>query len=394
VFFGGIVPLALIGAGAMFFFYKRKQSGSGNNQTLPMSRMPNTVNNSFPEQNKPFQSQAQPFQSQAQPFQPQPQFRQQTQLKQQLPPNQQAIILNNQVGLEYESIPVPRESNLAISNSSGLEIAYEELEIGEQIGIGAYGAVFKGYWRGGVVAIKQLLLKGSMSENDFFDFKREATVMKNLRPHVNVVQFLGITVAPHPLCIITEFMDQGSLYNYIHSSKKIDANILMNFVRGISAGMLHLHREGIVHRDLAARNILLGGGYQVKISDFGLSRVTEGSSKQSNQTRSDTGPLKWMAPESIKNKVYSTMSDVWAFGVTMWEIVTRKDPYPELDGVQTALEVTHNNLRLPIPNYCPDILVNIMKGCFETVPENRPDFSFICKRVQASRLDEWSSSTL
>jgi len=211
------------------------------------------------------------------------------------------------------------------------------------------------------------------------------------RPHVNVVQFLGIT--NDPLCIITEFLDQGSLYGYLHSEAKVDANIIMNFVKGISAGMLHLHREGIIHRDLAARNILLGSGFQVKISDFGLSR-NNSSQIQGNQTKSDTGPLKWMAPEAIKYRVYSTMSDVWSFGVVLWEIVTRKDPYPDLDPVQTALEVTHSGLKLQIPEYCPPVMSHIMEGCFDSIPEKRPDMTYICDYFQNSKLGDWTSSVI
>jgi len=209
---------------------------------------------------------------------------------------------------------------------------------------------------------------------------------------VNVVQFLGIT--SNPLCIVTEFLDQGSLYSYIHSDAKIDANIIMNFVKGISAGMLHLHREGIVHRDLAARNVLLGSGFQVKIADFGLSRVSDTNAKQANQTKSDTGPLKWMAPEAIKLRVYSTMSDVWSFGVVLWEIVTRKDPYPDLDPVQTALEVTHSGLKLQIPEYCPPVIAQTMAGCFQTVPEQRPDMGTICDHFQNSKLIDWTSDVI
>jgi len=162
----------------------------------------------------------------------------------------------------------------------------------------------------------------------------------------------------------------------------------MNIAKGIAAGMLHLHREGIVHRDLATRNILLGSGNQVKISDFGLSRNT-GDANSSDQTKSDTGPLKWMAPEAIRNREYSRSSDSWAFGVTLYELVARSEPYVGLDPVQAALQVTHSGLRLEIPKYTPFILAEIMRGCFEYDPARRPDFQYICKRMQEAQLDEW-----
>jgi len=280
-----------------------------------------------------------------------------------------------------------RKSHLVPLSVEGFEIDYNELDFEQEIGRGAYGVVFKGRWRGGTVAIKQLILRSIISERELQDFRSEAAVMKRLRPNVNVVQFLGITSTPQ-LCIITEFLDHGSLFHLVFSDSKIDANLLMNVVKGIASGMLHLHREGLVHRDLATRNILLGSGNQVKITDFGLSRMA-GEHKGSNQTVSDTGPLKWMAPEAIKNREYSRMSDVWAFGVTLYEIVARSEPYLGLDPVQAALQVTHAGLKLEIPSYTPFVITEIMRGCFETDPSRRPEFQFMTKRLQDATPQEW-----
>jgi len=164
--------------------------------------------------------------------------------------------------------------------------------------------------------------------------------------------------------------------------------MMSNFVKGMAAGMLHLHREGLVHRDLAARNVLLGAGYQVKISDFGMSRIVN-QEDTSNKTSSDSGPLKWMAPELILTRTYSTQSDVWSFAVTVWEIVSRQNPYPNLDPVQTAIQVTRNGLRLPIPQNCPIVLVEIMNACFQDRPENRPDLGSISKHLTDAEPMKW-----
>jgi len=284
-----------------------------------------------------------------------------------------------------DSLPKSVKASMSVES---FEIDYSELEFESEIGRGAYGVVFKGRWRGGTVAIKQLSFKGALTQKELQDFKIEAAVMKRLRPHVNVVQFLGITSSP-TLCIVTEFLDHGSLFQLVFSNSKIDANLLLNIVKGMAAGMLHLHREGIVHRDLATRNILLGSGNQVKISDFGLSRNVVNEESRSNQTVSDTGPLKWMSPEAIRNREYSRMSDVWAFGVALYEIVARSEPYAGLDPVQAALEVTHGGLRLEIPGYTPSVIAEVMTGCFQFEPQKRPDFQFISKRFQEARLDEW-----
>jgi len=211
--------------------------------------------------------------------------------------------------------------------------------------------------------------------------------MTLLMNNKNVVLFLGVTSHPK-LCIVTEFLEGGSLYNMINSEAKINMEMVQTWVAGISAGMLHIHSEGVFHRDLAARNVLLTRGGMTKISDFGLSRMGGSSS----QTVSQTGPLKWMAPESIKNRVYSIQSDVWSFGVTLWEIVFRQDPFPELDSVQAALEVTKGNppLRLQPPSYCPLIIVRLMRQCFITEPTSRPDFRAINQMLKQARPEDWN----
>jgi len=287
------------------------------------------------------------------------------------------------------STPIPQVAkNYEFQPKNNFEVDYRELEFEREIGRGSGGVVYKGRWRGGGVAIKRLDFKINPSDKELNAFRDEAKLMAALRPHVNVVQFLGITVSPAPLCIVTEFLDQGSLFSYIHSDSKIDSNILVNFVKGITAGMLHLHREGIVHRDLASRNILLGSGFQVKVSDFGMSRYQ--SEEEGQTTKTDTGPLKWMSPEAIKSRRYSKASDVWSYGVTLYEIVSRQNPYPDMDPIGAALEVTHNNLTPTIPAYTPPLLAFIMKGCFEFDPERRPNFAAIMDRLQQGRMDEWT----
>jgi len=305
------------------------------------------------------------------------------------------------VPTNYGSVSAVNENNYGVSQTlvkkesvskliEQFEIDYTELHFEKEIGRGSYGVVFKGQWRGGTVAIKQLAFKDTMSAKDLADFRAEAKLMASLRPHVNVVQFLGITGGQYPLCIVTEFLDQGSLYGFLHGGDvKIDTNMMMTLVKGVAAGMLHLHREGLIHRDLAARNILIGSGFQVKITDFGLARP---NAEGNNKTKSETGPLKWMSPEAIKNRTYSKASDVWAFGVVLYEVLSRQDPYADLDPVQAALEVTHSNLRLPIPPYAPVIVSEIMAGCFQTGADKRPSFAAIYERLRDARMEDWTST--
>jgi len=135
--------------------------------------------------------------------------------------------------------------------------------------------------------------------------------------------------------------------------------------------MLHLHHENVIHRDLAARNILVGQNFEPKVADFGLSRSTDGGE---GQTSSEVGPLKHMAPECLMARKYSFKLDVWAYGVTLWEIYKREDPYPLLRALEAAAQIaqTHDPLRLKPPAEMPSKMKKLFRRCQSTDPANRP----------------------
>ena len=155
----------------------------------------------------------------------------------------------------------------------------------------------------------------------------------------------------------------------------------IKLINGIARGMLHLHSNNVIHRDLAARNILLSNR-DPKISDFGMSRTvidefTEGKTKQ------NIGPLRWMSPESIKSSIYSTKSDVWMFGIVIYEIITRKEPHDEKNDImEVAILIRDKGLTPTIPNDCNEILKEIMNQCWNIDPEKRPDFETICNMLE------------
>jgi len=265
-----------------------------------------------------------------------------------------------------------------------VEIDYSQLKIEKEIGRGNFGVVFKGFWRGGAVAIKQLAVReGGLSENDYQSFKHEASLMAQLRPHVNVVQFLGATFSPSPLCIITEYLDQGSLYTYIHDpSSKFTDDIIRTLALGIAAGMNHLHQEDLVHNDLASRNILIGNAFHlIKITDFGLSKW----SFKLQQKGNELGPIKWMAPEAIKFSRYSKASDVYSYGVTLWEIIARSKPFPGVTIEVAAEKIANGTLRFTVPPECPTPIGDIMRSCLSFDPNQRPSFDSILETLQSYR---------
>ncbi|KAL6066360.1 Tyrosine-protein kinase BTK [Balamuthia mandrillaris] len=266
------------------------------------------------------------------------------------------------------------------------EIDYNELVMEKEIGRGAFGTVFKGKWRNTQVAIKTIRQDVSyLSAKELDEFKSEAKLMMNMRPHANLVQLFGVCTKPfNPLVIVLEFLEGGSLYNLLHSDKELDLKLALSIARETAAGMHHLHTEDICHRDLAARNLLITSHNpefcHVKITDFGMSRFADTDSD--NFTKNKTGPLKWMPPESMQHQKYNAKTDVWSFGVVLWEIFARRDPYPNVSPVQVAIEVASKGMRLRPPTGCPQQIAQLMMRCWSVDPNARPSFDEICRILE------------
>ncbi|KAL6078326.1 Vascular endothelial growth factor receptor 3 [Balamuthia mandrillaris] len=253
-------------------------------------------------------------------------------------------------------------------------IQFSELTFGEEIGRGGFGVVMKGKWRGTPVAIKQILAKHN---DELEQMRSEMEIMQNLRPHGNVLLLLGVCEDDlHNHYVVTEFMAKGDLRHFLMSEEgeaMVNYQMMVQMAREIAVGMCHLHSEGIIHRDLAARNLLLTEEFTIKISDFGLSRLKRDTETEEQTTKSEVGPLKWMAPESISQQMYSQKSDVWSYGVVLWEIVNfGEEPYPHLSLVQAALAVVDQRATPEIPEDIPEVLQGIMKACWQYDPKDRP----------------------
>ncbi|KAL6071656.1 Serine/threonine-protein kinase svkA [Balamuthia mandrillaris] len=262
------------------------------------------------------------------------------------------------------------------------EIDFDELEFQEEIGRGAFGVVWRAIWRDSEVAVKKL---NGMDEHELEDFRAEALVMKGLRPHANVVQLYGVCSGEDtPKCIVTEFMQMGNLLSYLREHPdSIDSSQMIQWAIDIAAGLRHLHQEGITHRDLAARNLLLTKQLNVKVSDFGLSRKREVGESEAQKTTTEVGPLKWMSPEAISELEYSEKSDVWSYGVCLWEIVTKgEEPFDGLNVVKAAIEICEKGTRLTIPQDAPKVLATIINQCWALSPKDRPTFAEIASMLK------------
>lgn len=210
------------------------------------------------------------------------------------------------------------------------------------------------------------------------EFIREANFQLAIPPHPNIVQLLGISVdGPQPL-VVLEYCNEGSLDKLLFETAQLKTPAeQIALAEAIARGLDHLHQNNIVHRDLAVRNVLLHHG-EPKISDFGMSRKLKEVS-QVGKTATNIGPIRWMAPESLGKQLYSTKSDVWTFGLVLWEIVARQEPHANDDLFTVGVQIRDEGYTPAVPESCPPVLQQIMQMCWKKEPDQRPEMSTICE---------------
>nr|XP_043623977.1 serine/threonine-protein kinase STY46 [Erigeron canadensis] len=275
--------------------------------------------------------------------------------------------------LDQASTPC-QPSHLTIPNDGTdvWEIDSRFLILDRKVASGSYGDLYKGTYRSQEVAIK--ILKTERVNSDLQkEFAQEVYILRKVR-HKNVVQFIGACTKPPSLCIVTEFMSGGSVYDYLHKQKgTFKLPMLLKVSIDISKGMNYLHQNNIIHRDLKAANLLMDEHEVVKVADFGVARVKA----QTGVMTAETGTYRWMAPEVIEHKPYDHKADVFSFGIVLWELLTGKLPYEYLTPLQAAVGVVQKGLRPTIPKNTPPKLADLLEKCWQQDPSLRPDFTEI-----------------
>uniref|UniRef100_H2TSK2 Tyrosine-protein kinase n=1 Tax=Takifugu rubripes TaxID=31033 RepID=H2TSK2_TAKRU len=271
-----------------------------------------------------------------------------------------------------------KSAELELSKNGWL-LDIKKLQLGEKIGDGEFGAVYEGEYIGQQVAVK--IIKCDVTAQAFL---LETAVMTKLQ-HKNLVRLLGV-IAHKGLHIITELMKKGNLVNFLRTRGRslVPTLQLLRFALDVCEGMEYLESKKLVHRDLAARNVLVSDDIVAKVSDFGL---TKADSKVSDDAKL---PVKWTAPEALKKEKLSTKSDVWSYGILLWEIFSYgRQPYPKMS-LKEVKEGVEAGYRMEAPEDCPPAVYTLMRTCWEQDPRRRPTFHKLREKLESHSVGECS----
>ncbi|KAM4625804.1 tyrosine-protein kinase receptor TYRO3 [Polymixia lowei] len=270
------------------------------------------------------------------------------------------------------------------------------LTLGHMLGKGEFGSVREAFLKMEDTCVQKVAVKVLKSDitssGDIEQCLKEAAYMKDFN-HPNVIQLIGVSLhrrpghrLPIPM-VILPFMKHGDLHTFLLLSRlgeepfELSVGTLIQFMLDISRGMEYLSSRNIIHRDLAARNCMLNENMTVCVADFGLSKKIY-SGDYYRQGSVSKLPVKWIALESLADNVYTTQSDVWAFGVTMWEIMARgQTPYPGVENSE-IYEYLIKGERLKQPPDCRDDIYEIMHSCWSPVPKCRPSFQHLLHQLE------------
>jgi len=285
------------------------------------------------------------------------------------------------------------------------EVKREHIKMLEELGKGSFGLVYRGLFNHPTngdmpCAIKTVNEKSSYRQR--IEFLHEASAMKDFKTE-HVIKLIGVVSQGQPALVLMELMENGDLKNFLRSLRPDSENNryrlpvptlrqVMQMAIEIADGMAYLSVKKLVHRDLAARNCMVSGDIVVKVGDFGMARDVYETEYYRKEGRGLL-PVRWMAPESIKDGKFTSQSDVWSYGVVLWEMATlAEQPYQGFTNDEVMKYVKDGN-KMRRPEDCPDILYNLMSECWNNNPNDRPTFLEICQRLLPDANDSFSTGS-
>mmetsp|Transcript_48744 Transcript_48744/g.59953 ORF Transcript_48744/g.59953 Transcript_48744/m.59953 type:complete len:434 (+) Transcript_48744:33-1334(+) len=303
-----------------------------------------------------------------------------------------------------------------------VKVNHNEIQFESEIGRSATGKVYKSRWKDNDVVTKRFHTN-DINNEQALNYMNELNKKNEFFKHDNILKIYGYCLKP--FLLIIENMDAGTLKNYTKNDTSIPMIEKVELLLQAALGLQHLHSKGIIHQNIAARNLLMSTiddkksnnnnsnnnnnidtigdddteiivkappkqRYRVAVSDYGMTRIL--NEEVYAQTYASIGPLKWMAPESISDFTFSFKSDVYSFGITMWEVLTGRDPYPDIDPVNTAVEVLVKQRRPPISDFIPPRIKKLMRKSWHKDPNSRPTFERIVQELR-KYISESNSKT-
>uniref|UniRef100_A0A0R3RJC0 Tyrosine-protein kinase n=1 Tax=Elaeophora elaphi TaxID=1147741 RepID=A0A0R3RJC0_9BILA len=258
----------------------------------------------------------------------------------------------------------------------------------KKLGEGAFGEVYCGEYTDSsdhvhLVAIKTMHDKASRVAR--FSFLKEARIMRKF-DHPNITHIFGVVADQLPLLLLMELCEGGSTLSFLRKNRgMIVPRLKLRFITESASGLQYLEKNNCIHRDIAARNCLLTRNYHIKLSDFGMS-----DEKTPIQDKSlDKVPIKWLAPETMQNRIYSTKTDVWSYGIMVdgnlyvWEVYSEGcEPYPSLSNIQTRAKIIVQNYRMDMPQGTPPEVTSLVSKCWAKNPNDRPSFAKIYEELK------------
>ncbi|KAF4528011.1 hypothetical protein B566_EDAN002194 [Ephemera danica] len=288
---------------------------------------------------------------------------------------------------DYAEI-VDEEGDYSTPATRDYELQRDQVELGEIIGEGQFGDVHKGVFRGRDGTAVPVAVKTCKADADLATaekFLEEAYIMQQF-DHPHIIRLIGVC-SVSPIWLVMELARLGEMRAYLLSNKsRLDLSTLLLYTFQLSTALSYLESKKFVHRDIAARNVLVSSHHCVKLADFGLSRWVEDQSYY--KASKGKLPIKWMAPESINFRRFTTASDVWMFGVCMWEILMLG--VKPFQGVKNndVIGKIENGERLALPADCPPRLYSLMSQCWCYEPSKRPSFKEIREVLNEILMDE------
>ena len=300
--------------------------------------------------------------------------------------NRQTLPITNYQNIKLKGICLTQPHRVDSSRGVGetWEASRESIHLIKKIGTGAFSEVWEGIWSKKYsirVAVKKPKT-GTASTNKYH---KEVELLKQLS-HPKIIQLYAVCTKEEPIYIITELMKHGSLLDYLRGDgHSLKLSQLIDMGAQVAAGMAYLEDKNYVHQHLAARNILVGENLICKVANFGLAHVINEDIYEEH-TRAKF-PIKWTAPEAAMYNRFTIKSDVWSFGILLFELITYGHfPYPGMNNAQ-VLEALQTGYRMPCPMGCPEQLYQIMQECWKDEATSRPTFKTLQHRMDKFHVE-------